>query len=416
METKQPFINLILFTSTFPFGADEAYIENEIGFLSNGFRKIVIITNATDCKVSRKIPPNVTVLHRTYQLSLTEKILSLSKLLSPDFLYEFLFIVRKYRIKPTPTIVNTILQSLYKACLLEKFLTQKLPEIARSPQTVYYSYWADDNAAALAYLKKRGFIYTAFCRAHRWDVYFEKNAARYLPLRRTLATYLTGIFFISGDGLQYFVRKVGQFKSLKISRLGVFETGSSQSDTSDTSFHILSCSAVIERKRVHMIAQALALVQDSGRKIKWTHIGNGPLFRKLSDTVTSTLSKNKNVEINLVGNMSNQDVRNFYSHNAIDLFINVSESEGVPVAIMEAMSASIPAIATSVEGNREIVNDGINGFLLNKNFSPQDLSLLIEKCQNIDLSVLRQNAYNTWLEKYNAHRNYTAFVEHLQAG
>ena len=39
----------------------------------------------------------------------------------------------------------------------------------------------------------------------------------------------------------------------------------------------------------------------------------------------------------------------------IDLFINTSSSEGVPVSIMEALSVGIPIIATDVGGTKEIV-------------------------------------------------------------
>ncbi|NCO54621.1 MAG: glycosyltransferase, partial [Bacteroidetes bacterium] len=51
----------------------------------------------------------------------------------------------------------------------------------------------------------------------------------------------------------------------------------------------------------------------------------------------------------------------------VDLFINVSESEGIPVSIMEALSAGIPVIATNVGGTNEIVNNDV-GFLIDKEF------------------------------------------------
>ena len=47
----------------------------------------------------------------------------------------------------------------------------------------------------------------------------------------------------------------------------------------------------------------------------------------------------------------------------MDYFINLSDSEGIPVSIMEAMSVGIPIIARDVGGNREIVTNN-NGCLL----------------------------------------------------
>ncbi len=46
------------------------------------------------------------------------------------------------------------------------------------------------------------------------------------------------------------------------------------------------------------------------------------------------------------------------------LFVNPSYSEGLPTAVMEAMAAGVPVIATDVGGTREIVESGVTGLLL----------------------------------------------------
>ncbi|TCO60248.1 glycosyltransferase [Caldanaerobacter subterraneus] len=50
--------------------------------------------------------------------------------------------------------------------------------------------------------------------------------------------------------------------------------------------------------------------------------------------------------------------------NAIDIFALTSLREGLPRAIMEAMAAGKPIIATNVRGNRGLVVDGVNGYLV----------------------------------------------------
>lgn len=47
-----------------------------------------------------------------------------------------------------------------------------------------------------------------------------------------------------------------------------------------------------------------------------------------------------------------------------DLFVNCSLYEGLPIAIIEAMSAALPVVATDVGGNRELIHDGYNGLLI----------------------------------------------------
>jgi glycosyltransferase involved in cell wall biosynthesis len=49
---------------------------------------------------------------------------------------------------------------------------------------------------------------------------------------------------------------------------------------------------------------------------------------------------------------------------AADVFVLPSRSEGFSNAIVEAMAASLPVVATNVGGNAEAVNDGISGFLV----------------------------------------------------
>lgn len=48
---------------------------------------------------------------------------------------------------------------------------------------------------------------------------------------------------------------------------------------------------------------------------------------------------------------------------ASDAFVLSSETEGLPMALLQAAASQLPLVATDVGGNREIVIDGKNGFL-----------------------------------------------------
>jgi len=48
----------------------------------------------------------------------------------------------------------------------------------------------------------------------------------------------------------------------------------------------------------------------------------------------------------------------------IDIFVNTSHHEGVPMSVLEAMACEIPVVAFAVGGLREIVTDGTDGFLV----------------------------------------------------
>jgi glycosyltransferase involved in cell wall biosynthesis len=48
----------------------------------------------------------------------------------------------------------------------------------------------------------------------------------------------------------------------------------------------------------------------------------------------------------------------------MDLFVLTSINEGTPVALIEAMAAGVPAIATAVGGVPDIIEDGTTGVLI----------------------------------------------------
>jgi glycosyltransferase involved in cell wall biosynthesis/GT2 family glycosyltransferase len=81
--------------------------------------------------------------------------------------------------------------------------------------------------------------------------------------------------------------------------------------------------------------------------------GTGPLFSemtKLSSDITN---------IKLLGRVEN----NLEFLNSIDLLINTSSIEGIPLTAMEAISQGVPVIAPNIGGMSELIIDGRNGFL-----------------------------------------------------
>jgi glycosyltransferase involved in cell wall biosynthesis len=64
---------------------------------------------------------------------------------------------------------------------------------------------------------------------------------------------------------------------------------------------------------------------------------------------------------------------------ACDIFVLPSFAEGVPVVLMEAMASKRPVIATQVAGVGELVEDGVNGFLV----PPGDVETLTERIRTL---------------------------------
>jgi glycosyltransferase involved in cell wall biosynthesis len=64
---------------------------------------------------------------------------------------------------------------------------------------------------------------------------------------------------------------------------------------------------------------------------------------------------------------------------AMDIFVLPSLSEGIPMALLEAMAASRAIVASRVGGVPEIVEDGVEGFLV----EPMDVDSLAERCRRL---------------------------------
>lgn len=86
-------------------------------------------------------------------------------------------------------------------------------------------------------------------------------------------------------------------------------------------------------------------------------VGDGPLLSEAQAYVTSYKLKN---DVHFLG--SRTDVDDILNQN--DIFCLISNYEGLPISIIEAMRAGIPIIASDVGGVNELVQDGVNGFLI----------------------------------------------------
>jgi glycosyltransferase involved in cell wall biosynthesis len=83
------------------------------------------------------------------------------------------------------------------------------------------------------------------------------------------------------------------------------------------------------------------------------------------------LSKKLNIEnyIEFCGEIPNEKIPEYLT--ASDIFVLPSLSEGFPNVLLEAMTCGLPVIATKIKGLDEIIEEGINGYLINPKSSEQ---------------------------------------------
>ena len=148
------------------------------------------------------------------------------------------------------------------------------------------------------------------------------------------------------------------------------------------------------------------------KKIEWHHFGDGEDKEYIISLAEKALTDNKNILYYLHGFTANSDVMKFYSENRIDCFINVSETEGCPVSIQEAMSYGIPIIGTNVGGVSELING--NGILLKADTTIEEISTALKSMVNLSckkMTEMRKKSYEIWEEQYQADVNVMRLVK-----
>lgn len=271
-------------------------------------------------------------------------------------------------------------------------------------QPLFYSYWLYEAAYAAARVKRHYPGSVLVSRCHGYDLYAGRHPGGYLPYRPYLLGQMRLLCPISQDGVDYLSSHYPEYHAVRLSRLGTGDHGVCTAGRSQVTT-VVSCSNLHPVKRVELLIQGLAQYD---KPLRWIHFGDGERMEAVRYQVQSLP---EHIRWELRGNVPNDELMAFYKTTYVDVFINVSSSEGVPVSIMEALSFGIPVVATDVGGTHEIVVDGYNGLLLPAQLAPRDIGQAIENVLAMD--GLREQARTLWQERCDAAQHYGAFYEAL---
>jgi len=405
----------IIMTSEYPFGKSEFFFANELPYLLRHFDKIAILTRNRDGTQPRPVPDGVEV-HRFTRLGLAGRLRYFCVPFLKEFWRELVVLRRggeaKLSISLVRNLISFIVHGLHMRRILEQILAQH-GKLQNGEGVVLYAYWMEFPVYAALRLKQADPALKVICRAHGCDLYWERHPFPYLPLRTYIADHIDAAYFISEQGLDYFMRKnhVRNPGQLKLARLGVKAGKSVAKASSDGVFRVLSCSYAVRVKRVDLIIRSLTLVKDFA--VEWTHIGDGSELAELKSLAARLFQGCANITYEFKGFLSNEMVYDYYQSHCVDMLINLSSSEGLPVSMMEAVAFGVPVLATAVGGVPEIVNQR-NGALLPLEVKPAEVARAIVKMRNLsdqETRALRENARETWRKSYDADRNYEAFTE-----
>jgi len=103
--------------------------------------------------------------------------------------------------------------------------------------------------------------------------------------------------------------------------------------------------------------EAARLVLERHQDVRFVIVGDGQLRGQLEAMV-----RRLGLEQRIIFTGFRQDLENVFA--ALDILVLTSHNEGLPVTVIEAMTAGRPVVATDVGGVSELVEVGVTGFLV----------------------------------------------------
>jgi len=408
--------SLLLITHEYPLNkGDASFIESEMQYLSEKFEKIYIFCLNTYHKNDDllSVPKNVYVnFHVSNNRKIKKIILLLSLVFTPIFYQELILLVRKKKL--SIKTVYSMIVFLFFAISLQVPIKRLLK--ANKDISLIYTYWYVQETLSVLLLKGLFNNIPCVTRTHGYDLYKFRNTLGYQPFKSLMDKKIDKIFFASHHGYTYYLNefaKCGLGKYM-LARLGIFNKYyvDIKSNKGMDAFYICSCSYIVSLKRIHLIIKAMGKIEEC--RIHWVHIGDGSDANIIKSIADKVLGNKNNVSYEFKGFLGNEQVMKFYSENYIDCFISTSESEGLPVSMMEAISFGIPVIATNVGGVSELVKD--TGILLSSDGNVSEVSKAIIDFYNLSENkkiTMRRAARSFWESNFNAEINHAKFSEEL---
>lgn len=391
---------------SYPNGNDESFVETEVKYLAPKFKKIYIYPSIGG-STQRNIPANVSVVNLN---SDKIKVSALKVLLGNIGLVIYVHFKELMNSPKKSTYIKHIRE--FNSRLLKGIsIADKIDTIDTTSvgNDVFYSFWMNENALALAVLKYRKKIEHFVFRANGFDLYDVQAKYQYIPFRPFIFKQADKMFAVAKKGSDYMRSFNVCPEKITYSYFGTGDLGVSVFDPNEK-FTIFTCSDLRKIKRVDAMIDILSFIKFP---VKWIHHGDKGDSEKVFYEKLKQLPPN--VEFVLHERKENySDVLQFFKKNHFNLFVLLSSIEGLPVSLIEAMSFGIPLLATDVGGVSEVINES-NGVLIERDFNPNEVAEKIIQFSQSEKNTpaFRKTVRTDWENRFSATKNYENFYLNL---
>lgn len=159
-------------------------------------------------------------------------------------------------------------------------------------------------------------------------------------------------------------------------------------------YDIIFVGRLAEVKRLDKLIKATKNIVESYPNLKVCIVGNGPLEKSLKSLVSQYQLIN---HFDFVGLQSN--IHEWL--NKASIFVMTSDSEGLPCAMMEAMSSGLLCLGPNVNNMSDLLEEGKTGYLFDTNDVEELSNKLQYLLQNKDnLNRIREKARDLIIEEH----------------
>jgi len=401
---------LVLATNTFPLdpmSGERSFIQPELDVLKQAFDSVLVVPRV-------RVPASQATAYRDeVDLTLADRIHSprLERGWAGITLGAFWRELPSGLDRAGAFGARSDLQWAATAALTRRWAMERFSSESR---VLFYTYWRTGLTLGMAQASKRRRRWRAVTRVHGVDLFAHRRPHGYQPYSPSIYRELDRTYAVAEHAKGYLGSLGVDTSSVRVARLGLPDPGVQSLPSTDGVLRVVSCAYAISLKRLPLIARCLAqwCSQDSTRRVHWTHIGGGP---DLANVRAELEGCPGGLTSTLLGSVPPEQVVPTYQSQPCDLFIHLSSTEGLPVAVQEACAVGIPVVATDVGGTREAVGEE-NGRLLPANPTEDEVLEALTWFHQLSPDRrhrLRAGSRRVWASRFDARENSQRFASDL---
>jgi glycosyltransferase involved in cell wall biosynthesis len=254
------------------------------------------------------------------------------------------------------------------------------PDIIHS----HHPYLLGDAALRAARRRELPLIFTHHTLYEEYTHYIAKNPENMKRFAAFLSTNYADLcdrVVAPSRSIRHLIRKRGVTVPVSVIPTGVdisfFSKGNGQSfrdkhGIPQESFVIGHLGRLAPEKNLAFLATAASQALEKHPDARLLVVGEGPSQQTILRIFTESGLRKRLI---LAGKATGQTLADAY--HAMDLLVFASHSETQGMVLTEAMAAGVPVIALDAPGVREVVEDGLNGRLLDSETSEKDFSEML---------------------------------------